>query len=575
MFVRSFFRSRPYWSLFMLVFITGVVTMSLEFSTGRILIPVFGSSLYTWGSLIGVILVGLSLGYHIGGRLADRDPSFLKFCAIIFSAGLYIVFIPFVSPMVMGFSTLYASESQYASLLATSILLMMPTFLLGIVTPYAVKLATNTLSKLGNIAGNLYSVSTIGSIIGTFLTVFVLIPEFEIRYIIFFLGLTLMILSSLIGLSKLPRILAISVVLLLFFPTTSLVGGIVSHYGTLVYEKETPYSHLDITDLGNARSLYLNGLLHSKMYKDNPTDLAITYTKYFHLGFLFNGDAKNILFIGGGGFSGPKNFLNVYPNATIDVVEIDPDVIDAAKKYFSLDYINSDLKRLRIFNEDARNFISNTNQQYDIIILDAFSKSYVPFHLMTLEYFKILEEKLGRNGVVISNLIGSGVGDTSDLFRAVYKTMSEVFPSLYVFPTVNDNFVIIQNVMLIGTKTDKDYNKFELTQIASKNNTFYKDIPYATDFVEDLYERKIKTDDVPLLTDKLAPVENLINPITSRSYIIEEQIGPSKRTGLPWTENTMLSLAILTLIVILWVFYMKKIWKRQIHNNHYNITAEE
>jgi predicted membrane-bound spermidine synthase len=263
--------------------------------------------------------------------------------------------------MVMGFSTLYASESQYASLLATSILLMMPTFLLGIVTPYAVKLATNTLSKLGNIAGNLYSVSTIGSIIGTFLTVFVLIPGFEIRYIIFFLGLTLMILSSLIGLSKLPRILAISVVLLLFFPTTSLVGGIVSHYGTLVYEKETPYSHLDITDLGNARSLYLNGLLHSKMYKDNPTDLAITYTKYFHLGFLFNGDAKNILFIGGGGFSGPKNFLNVYPNATIDVVEIDPDVIDAAKKYFSLDYINSDLKRLRIFNEDARNFISNTN----------------------------------------------------------------------------------------------------------------------------------------------------------------------------------------------------------------------
>jgi hypothetical protein len=182
----------------------GIVTMSLEFAASRLLIPVFGSSIYTWGSLIGVILAGLSLGYHIGGRLADKkNPNFAKFCSIIFSAGLYIVFIPFISPTITEYSSFAfdslltppassdissssssssSSSNQYASLFASFILLIIPTFLLGIVSPYAVKLATKTLSKLGNISGNLYSAATIGSIVGTFLTVFVLIPTLLYNY---------------------------------------------------------------------------------------------------------------------------------------------------------------------------------------------------------------------------------------------------------------------------------------------------------------------------------------------------------------------------------------------------------
>jgi predicted membrane-bound spermidine synthase len=313
-----------------LVLIAGVVTMSLEFAASRLLIPVFGSSIYTWGSLVGVILTGLSLGYHVGGKLADKkNPTFMKFCSIIFSAGLYIVFIPFISPAVIGFSSsvapVIANNSQYSSLLAIFTLLITPTFLLGIVSPYAVKLATKTLSKLGNIAGNLYSAATIGSIIGTFLTVFVLIPAFEIKYIIFAFGLTLIIPSSIIGLRKLPKILAgcVIVLLLLVSNTLSLVGMVAplnpaSYYyypgGTIISQTETAYSHLDVVDFvgnntntngdgnSNTRVLYLNGLQHSVMSKEDPNKLVVDYTQYFPLGFVFNPAAKNVLFVGGGVF---------------------------------------------------------------------------------------------------------------------------------------------------------------------------------------------------------------------------------------------------------------------------------
>lgn len=586
--------------------------MSLEFAASRLLIPVFGSSIYTWGSLIGVILAGLSLGYHVGGRLADKkNPTFMKFCSIIFSAGLYIVFIPFISPAVIGFSSsslaAVATNSQYASLLATFALLITPTFLLGIVSPYAVKLATNTLSRLGNIAGNLYSAATIGSIIGTFLTVFVLIPSFEIKYIIFALGLTLIIPSSIVGLRKIPKILAgcVVIVLLLFVSNTfSLVGMVspASYYypgGTIIHQTETPYSHLDVVDFGNntnnndggdsnTRVLYLNGLQHSVMSKDDPNKLVVDYTQYFPLGFVFNPTAKNVLFVGGGGFSGPKYFLNTYHNVNVSAVEIDPVVTQVAEKYFHVDNSNS---RLKIYTDDARNFLSSNNSHqnkyYDLIILDAYSKDYVPFHLMTLQYFQLLYNKLTPNGVIVSNQIGSLVGDTSNLYRAVYKTMTSVFPAIYAFPVEPDSDTVVQNIILVATKNPADvlYQGSQsvlrqqqmklMSDSNSKNNNYFKNdyVMHSIDYAQYLYDSaKIRTNDVPLLTDQYAPVENLLNPITGKPYNIDEQsIAPAATTAttntridLHYTQNTLLfSLVIPLVIASIWIFYMHHIWRKR------------
>jgi spermidine synthase len=609
-------------SLTALVLIAGAVTMSLEFAVGRLLIPIFGSSIYTWGSLIGVILTGLSIGYHVGGRLADKkDPNFLKFCSIIFSAGLYIVFIPFISPAILSstYSSFVAAggssnnESQYASLIATFILLIIPTLLLGIISPYAVKLATTTLARLGNVAGNLYSAATIGSIIGTFVTVFALIPTFAINYIIFGLGLTLIILASIIGLGRLPKILAGSVVLMLFLSNTFLAVNPVSYgyFGNLVYQKETPYAHLDVVDSvdNTQRALFLDGNIHSIMNKQDPTQL-LTYTRFFPIGFLFNPTAKHVLFVGGGGFSGPKYFLKTYPDVNVDVVEIDPVVIDVAQKYFNV----TKSPRLNIYNDDARDFLTKTsnNQKYDIIILDAFSKNYVPFHLMTLQYYQLLYNKLTMpNGVIVSNQVGSLEGDRSNLYRAAYKTMSQVFPDVYAFPLSQLFPDAVQNIILVGTKNNNNSNntapdirlskddirhreqqqqeqkqqeqlyQHQLMMTLSKgsnnnhhhNNNNISSVTTTTtitdhdnpiDYAEHLYDpTKIRTDDVPTLTDQFAPVENLLNPLTGIPYNIEQKQIPMNTKVDPYsTEGILLTAIIPTIIASIWIFYLQRsIWK--------------
>ena len=605
--------SSSYLVLILLVLISGAVVMALEFSASRLLIPIYGGSIYTWGSLIGVILSGLSLGYHVGGRLADKiDFSFAKFCSIIFSAGLYIVFIPFISTIIIGVSNSTVSEistaimsslysnnitsnsssnassinGQYACLLATFLLLLLPTFLLGLVSPYAVKLATKKISVVGNISGNLYSAATIGSIIGTFLTVFVLIPTFDIRNILFGLGLSSIISSALIGLGRAPKILAGSVGMFLFLSITFLAVNPVPYYsGNLIYQKETPYSHLDVVDSDHKRALFLDGYIHSIMNKDNPTQLLI-YTKYFPLGFVFNPTAKRVLFVGGGGFSGPKYFLKTHPNVTVDVVEIDPAVIDVAKKYFDVNTSSNNQSRLKIYNEDARNFLSSTNQKYDIIVLDAYSKNYVPFHLMTLEYYQLLYNRLTTpNGVIISNQLGSldQEQDTSKLYRAVYKTMSQVFSpaAVYAFPLDVENRDNVQNIILVAIKdpdityySSNDIRRGQLKQqqeeqqqqktIVLSGNNNSSTTNEVIDYADHLYDRtKIKSNDVPMLTDQFAPIENLLNPITSTPYNIQEKETPAnKKIGLDSVQGTTLGLILPVAIAGFWILYIQRtVWK--------------
>lgn len=571
--------------LLLLVFVAGLATMSLEFSVSRLLIPIFGSTIYTWGSLIGVVLVGLSGGYHLGGKLADKNPNFEKFCSILFSAGLYILFIPVISAPIIDFTTGIVNNltddnfgnhlTNLNSLISTFILIIIPTLLLGMISPYAIKLATKSLDRLGNISGNLYSISTIGSIVGTFVTVFLLIPFVQINHILYGIGILLLVTST-IKLKFLAKVIAAILLLIIcvviFYEDMNALsldfGNLHLHPGHVIYETETLYNHLDVIDnynLVNNRALFLNGYPHSIMDKSDPNTLESKYTKFFPLGLMLKENAKKVLFIGGGGFSGPKYFLQNYPDVIVDVVEIDPKIVEVAKDYFFLDESNP---KLNIYIQDAREFLNKHPGNYDVIVLDAFSKSYVPFHLMTIEFYKLLSDKLSEGGVVISNHIGSPNNNeaTSDLFRANFKTFLQVFPKVFVFLT--DYSKSLQNIIIASVKAgqtneNNTSDKLEIAYIQKTNSKVIEEINYE-DYV--LESNQISKNNVPLLTDQYAPVENLLDPISSRPYSIEEQSNNrlsffgEKVNNSPIVSISLPILSI-TIITIVWMFSLRQIWK--------------
>ncbi len=523
--------------------------MALEILGGRMITFVYGSSTYVWGSTIGIVLAALAAGYYYGGRIADIHPKREVFSLIVFVGGILVILLAFIEPYVTAFLYVQTQDAKYGSLAASILLLAPPTAVLGMASPFAVKLATRDSAKLGKVSGNLYSLSTIGSIVGALGATFILIPSFDVRTILYVLGLVLM----LVGLFWLPRLTLLYTgitILLLLQPFTPQISQTLIHTSNVIYEKETPYARLDVVDAGQQLILYLNGLPQSGMDKADPTKLVFTYTQYFHLGPLANPVAQSVLFVGGGGFSGPKSFLATYPSIHVDVVEIDPDVIETAYRYFNL---TTDA-RLTVHNEDARLYLSQTTNSYDLIVLDAYTKTYVPFHLMTWEFMQLLSSKLNPNGVVISNLIGSLVGDTSDIIRAEYKTIISVFPNIAVFATSSFSIGSVQNIMLVFARSDSPL----LTERLSSPEVvdLAASLPAPPDYPDHMFQTTLPVEDVPLLTDHYAPVESLLNPVTGRPYVIEEQYGTLGPTLLGSGSTTAYSIALLSVIGIAWSIYL-------------------
>ncbi len=511
-----FIQKKVTWILRTQVFVSGAAVMTLEILGSRFLAPYFGSTLFVWGSLIGVVLSALSLGYYYGGKVADKNPNFHTFSLLIFSAGAYVLLIALTSATLFDFVLALRLGERYGPLIATLMLLAIPSFLLGIVSPYSIRLEAETYRTVGRAAGNLYSISTAGSIMGTFVTVFILIPQFGVMKILFGVSIVLMSVSLL----RLPNRMRAVVIVVISLAVALAVSEPVQA-GGVIYAKDTPYHRLIVKDdsLTGVRTLVLDNNFHSAMDLRNPDRIVYTYTGYFHLGFLFSSEIRNVLFIGGGGFSGPKRFLRDYDWITVDVVEIDPDVIQVAKEYFGV----KDEERLNIYSEDGRTYLVNSNKKYDLIVLDAYARTHIPFHLLTLEFFGEIEKDLTPNGVVVSNIISSLTGRNADIFKAEYKTLSRVFPKVYVFPVSDAGSGFVQNIITVATKSDIFYSKANLLDTAG--NASYLKISQISDYIEHYWETKIETSEVRILTDDYAPVENLINPLTGQSFVREEDQG--------------------------------------------------
>jgi spermidine synthase len=531
------------WNIRFNVFVSGAIVMALELVGSRLLAPSFGDSIFVWGSLIGVVMASLAIGYYTGGKLADRNPSYRTFSLIILSAGFLIILIPMSSPLVLEAVFYSGLGERYGPVLASLLLLSLPTSLLGMVSPYSIKMVAENILTVGGISGSLYSISTGGSIFGTFFTVFVLIPQFGVRQIIISLGFVL-ILVALIGLTWMERAFSIIMAILLTTPSFFISGGVFGPSGTVIHQTDTAYNTLTVLDQQEKgiRILYLNNLPHSGMYLNGSSRAAFTYTDYFNMAFLFNPEADRVLFIGGGGFSGPKQFFVYYPEIYIDVVEIDPIVVEIAEEYFSLPKD----ERLEAFVEDGRQFLKKSGE-YDVVILDAYSKTYVPFHLMTKEFFQTLYSHLSENGVVVSNLISSLIGDTSNLLMSEYNTVREVFPQAYLFYTRSSSLSTIQNIILIATKNPANLTRSDLIEMAK--NYSNKRVPIKK-YVNNLHEPDLELTETFLLTDDYAPTERLLNPITLAPYEGGERIIPRNSLN-PYLISGIWVIALASLYIVI------------------------
>jgi len=480
-----------------IVFICGAAVMILELVGSRIMAPYLGTSIVVWTSLIGIILGFLSLGYWYGGKVADQGPSYKMFSIVIFSGAVFIGLIVFAQSMVLNFIHNGIANIYLGTIIATLILFAIPSALLGMVSPYAVRLKMKDVASSGRTVGNLYAVSTIGSIAGTFATGFLLIPFFGSTKIIFFLSIGL-ILTSILAYGKNLLKTKISVILFLFlcFFISSSSNKLNAKQGLIdvdtQYSRVWIYKSIDQKTQRPILNLTTNPLgKQSGMFLDIDDDLVFDYTKYYRLAKHFQPNIKHSLMIGGAAYSYPKDYLKKYSDAKIDVVEIDPKLTKLAKKYFNL----QNNLRLTIYHEDGRIFLNKTKNKYDVIFMDAFTSHLsIPYQLTTREAAQKMHDALNQDGVVLVNIISAIEGVKGKFLRAELATYKSVFPQVYLIPVRNnDDGLKVQNIMLVALKSDV-------------KPSFVSDNEELNSYLQHLWTKEIDLD-VPILTDDYAPVD--------------------------------------------------------------------
>ncbi|KTG09425.1 spermine synthase [Haloprofundus marisrubri] len=503
------------------VFVSGVASMGLEILAGRMIAPQFGSSIYTWGGIIGVFLAALSYGYHRGGKLASQQATNDRMARVFLLTAAYVAGLIFLGDLLLRATSGFPLPSRFASLPAITLLFGPPTYLLGYISPYAAELSAK--EGLGEASGHVYALGTIGSIVGAFATTYFLIPTLGVEQIALVFGV-LSVVTALVltrpGIGRDQAVASGFVLVLLVAAVGSGVAGI-SVEGRVVYETQTPYQELQVVDLGDTRTLYLDGQRHSAMDKSDPNRHVFDYTRYFHLPLLMTDDVDRVLFIGGGGFTGPKRFAEDY-NVTVDVAEIDPEVIDVSKEYFRVE----ESENLNIYNTDGRQFLQETNRTYDLIVLDAYQKDKVPFELTTEEFMQLADSRLSEDGILFANVISAPTGPASKFYRAEYKTMSQVFPQVYSFPTAGGG--VVQNIEVIATKNESVVTEQQLLARNERQN-----IGIDLDSEIRNYQRTTETGDVPVLRDDRAPVDSLLDPMVGQRYVIQQsnESGSSNETA--------------------------------------------
>jgi len=493
------------------VFISGMTTLAAELTASRLIGNVFGTSNLVWASIIGLILIYLTLGYFLGGKWADANPTPAAMYRILAWAGFTVALVPYIAGPVLR-SAASAFEALSVGILAGSfvavlILFIIPITLLGTISPYAIRLTVEDTSKAGQVSGQIYAISTLGSFIGTFLPTLVTIPTIGTTKTFLVFGLFLLFVA-LAGLGKfgsrkemlqliwMPVLLAVIAILFARQSLKSNTGQI--------YETESAYNYIQVQQINGFTLLRLNDGegIHS-MY--NPDTLFYNGPwEQFMVGPFFYANrnldsVKRMAIVGLAAGTAARQATAVYgAGLTIDGFELDEKIVEVGRKYFDMNMPN-----LNVINGDGRLNLDRSPYKYDIIAIDAYRPPYIPPHMTTQEFFQICASHLTENGVLTLN-VGSVPGDRR-LIDGLATTLATIFPSIHIMdipgslntmifatvqPTTNENF--FNN--LVRFNQDKSLNPLLVTTMASTYTNLKPGYTTTTVF-----------------TDDLAPIEWIVN----------------------------------------------------------------
>jgi spermidine synthase len=424
--------------LYFAVFSSGLVTLAVEMTAERLLGNVFGTSNLVWSSIIGLILIYLTAGYFVGGRLADKYPNFKTFFLIMligaFSAGV----VPLASKPVLRFAASAFDSLElgvlFGSFATVMVLFIIPITLLGTISPFAIRLAITDAGEAGKISGRIYATSTLGSFIGTFLPVLLFIPLVGTTYTFVIMSSYLMAVS-LFGMARaegwkkaavwlwMPLLLAVFVSLWASGPLKATEGQI--------FEQESSYNYIEVVERNDYVMLRLNdGQGVHSMYHPGVLDFAGPWSQFL-AGPFFNtpghqpDDVERIAIIGLAAGTTARQATAIFGDVPIDGYEIDPAIIAVGEKYFGMTMPN-----LNAIAADGRWGLAHSEYQYSLIGIDAYRPPYIPWHLTTVEFFEVTREHLTTDGVLVIN-VGRSSDDRS-LIDALVTTLAEVYPSIHV-----------------------------------------------------------------------------------------------------------------------------------------------
>ncbi len=486
------------------VFAAGALLMALEVAAFRIIGKTFGAALRETTTVISVFLAAMSAGYWAGGRAADRWPRPATLTTVLSGTALTLFVVPWVDA---GLSPRIAASDLplFAhAFLATTVLFAIPTFLLAATSPIAIRLFTTSAGESGTTAGAISALSTIGSIVGSIATAFFLIDWLaSIARTVLFVALgacaTAMLVATLAARARRIGVtVSLSVLLIVltaaFLSSSALDRSLLSPLpGTkILFVGDSPYHRIIVREHPPMREMQFNVAIQSRMRLNDPSGPGLPYIAAMHISPLLRPETRRVLLIGLGGGTMPKQFLRLYPRMTIDVVEIDPLVVNVAKQWFAM----PNDPRLRVHVADGRTFLTRSNERWDLIIIDAYTTNRygdtIPAHLTTREFFDEAARHLTPGGILHFHCAFA----SSRLMPALQRTLESVFPNV-----ARTHGELLASAQPFDLRTD--------ALLARAGVLPSSRLPYFIDAVRSLTSVRAPAD-APLLTDDYAPVDTLL-----------------------------------------------------------------